>query len=125
MSSAQIWNARSAGLPLAARPPVSSMLKPILIGSAACASGKASASNAVAARVDLTIPEKFICVLPRYVVFENFPLAAGDAVHILAALGQAVFVPTLTEILCADDLAIARRAIDLIGVARVQRELHE
>src|SRR6185437_12662232 len=48
-SSAQIWMAISAALPLPARPPVSAMPKPILIGSAAAAGHAAANNNIVAA----------------------------------------------------------------------------
>src|SRR6185437_10584641 len=51
MSSSQIFMATSADLPLAARPPVSAMPKPILIGSAAWASRAAPPATSAAAAI--------------------------------------------------------------------------
>ena len=47
-SSAHICIASNAALPLAARPPVSAMLKPILMGSAAIAEPAAHSAPAIA-----------------------------------------------------------------------------
>src|SRR5271154_6856486 len=48
-SSSQIFCASSADLPLAARPPVIAMLKPILIGSPDCAAAPSAAHATTAA----------------------------------------------------------------------------
>jgi hypothetical protein len=50
-SSSQIFCASNADLPLAARPPVIAMLKPILIGAPDCAAAR-SAASATAATAD-------------------------------------------------------------------------
>ena len=54
-SSAQIWMAISAALPLPARPPVSAMPKPILIGSAAAVGHTLASSRIVAAAQPITV----------------------------------------------------------------------
>src|SRR5277367_1542138 len=55
-SSSQIFCASKADLPLAARPPVIAMLKPILIGSPDCATARSAASATTATAAADTAP---------------------------------------------------------------------
>src|SRR5215472_12975434 len=52
------------------------------------------------------------------------PLAAGDCVEIAGAFGQPVLLPGLAAVLRAKQLAGARDAIDLVGVARMHGDRH-
>src|SRR5262249_59153721 len=53
------------------------------------------------------------------------PLAASQCVDMLHALRQPHFKPAFAAILSAEHLAIARRDVDLLGVAVMQTDRHQ
>src|SRR5215472_413517 len=53
------------------------------------------------------------------------PLAASQCVDVLHALRQRHFKPAFASILSAEHLAIARRDVDLLGVAAMQTDRHQ
>src|SRR5437867_2650577 len=50
--------------------------------------------------------------------------AAGDRVGVLAARRQAMLLPAVAAVPGTEDLAAARHAVDLVGVARMQGHTH-
>src|SRR5262249_5289382 len=96
MSSSQIFCASSADLPLGASPPVSAMLKPILIGSRVCAD--AGAASRAAASTTKDAP-------------------ANDRSFMLCGM---TFLPLVTFV----RILSATRAARLVGAGKSARRLH-
>src|SRR6266705_3536311 len=52
------------------------------------------------------------------------PLCTGDDVDVLHMARQRILVPGCTTVLGAEHLATTRRAVDLVGIARMQPHRH-